>query len=50
METQLTGIMNPELIEELQRVAQQFIGKQVRGVIQEVNGEQRSRRRRYVRR
>ncbi len=37
METQLTGVMDDELIDELQKIAQRFKGKIVRVVIQEVN-------------
>jgi hypothetical protein len=46
VEIQLTGVMNDELVEELQRIAQRFTGKQVKVIIQEFNGEEKSRRRR----
>jgi hypothetical protein len=37
--------MDDSLIEELQRVAQRFVGKQVKVIIQEFNGDERPRRR-----
>jgi hypothetical protein len=46
VEIQVTGVMNDELVEELQRIAQRFMGKQVKVIIQEFNGEEKSRRRR----
>jgi hypothetical protein len=44
METQLSGVMDDQLIEELQRIAQRFLGKQVRIIIEENNGEKRRKR------
>jgi hypothetical protein len=46
VEIQVTSVMNDELVKELQRIAQRFMGKQVKVIIQEFNGEEKSRRRR----
>lgn len=43
METQLTGVMDEELITELERIAQRFLGKQVKVVIQEDNGQKKKK-------
>jgi hypothetical protein len=44
VETQLTGMMDEELITELQRIAQRFLGKQVKVVVQEWNGQEKKPR------
>jgi hypothetical protein len=44
-ETTITGTMTPKLVDEVQRVAQRFMDKQVKIVIQEFNGEEKSWRR-----
>jgi hypothetical protein len=43
VETQLTGVMDEELITELERIAQRFLGKQVKVVIQEDNGQKKKK-------
>jgi hypothetical protein len=44
METILTGIMDDELMNTLQKVAELFKGRQVKVVIQESNGDERKPR------
>lgn len=44
METQMTGVMDEEFIEELAKAAQRFKGKIVKVVLQEVNGQEKKKR------